>query len=52
MIAALAYGLTWYDGSLSQWLRVAEVIGLCVVGVVAYLIGLIVMGFRPRDLRP
>jgi putative peptidoglycan lipid II flippase len=52
MIAALAYGLTWYDGTMSQWMRVAEVIGLCVVGVIAYLIGLIVMGFRPRDLRP
>ena len=52
MIAALAYGLTWYDGAVSQWMRVAEVIGLCVLGVVAYLIGLILMGFRPRDLRP
>ena len=52
MIAALAYGLTWYDGAVSQWMRVAEVIGLCILGVVAYLIGLILMGFRPRDLRP
>ena len=51
MIAALAYALTWYNGELSQWIRILEVIGLCVVGVVAYLIGLLISGFRPRHLR-
>ncbi|MFI8035285.1 murein biosynthesis integral membrane protein MurJ [Acinetobacter sp. ABJ_C3_5] len=51
MIAALWYGLTWYQGEVSQWLRIAEVVGLCVVGVVAYLIGLLVTGFRPRHLK-
>ncbi len=51
MIAALWYGLTWYQGDISQWLRIAEVVGLCVLGVVAYLIGLIATGFRPRHLK-
>lgn len=51
MIAALWFGLNWYNGELSQWIRVAEVVGLCVVGVIAYLIGLLLTGFRPRDLK-
>ncbi|ENW94372.1 integral membrane protein MviN [Acinetobacter dispersus] len=51
MIAALWYGLTWYQGDISQWLRIAEVTGLCVLGVVAYVVGLLVMGFRPRHLK-
>ena len=52
MIGALWYALSWYNGEVSQWIRVAEVIGLCVVGVIAYLIALIAMGFRPRHLKP
>ncbi|WP_171402602.1 murein biosynthesis integral membrane protein MurJ [Acinetobacter haemolyticus] len=51
MIAALWYGLTWYQGDISQWLRVAEVMGLCILGVVAYVIGLFVTGFRPGHLK-
>ncbi|MFN3074428.1 murein biosynthesis integral membrane protein MurJ [Acinetobacter sp. TY2] len=51
MITALWYGLTWYDGNASQWLRIVEVIGLCVLGVVAYAVGLLVTGFRPRQLK-
>ena len=51
MIAALWYGLTWYDGNASQWLRVVEVVGLCVLGVLAYTVGLLVTGFRPRQLK-
>ena len=51
MIAALWYGLTWYDGNAAQWLRVVEVIGLCVLGVLAYTVGLLVTGFRPRQLK-
>ena len=51
MIAALWYALTWYQGDISQWLRIAEVVGLCVVGVVAYAVGLLATGFRPRHLR-
>ncbi|MGR3978765.1 murein biosynthesis integral membrane protein MurJ [Acinetobacter sp. 1207_04] len=51
MITALWYGLTWYDGNASQWLRIVEVVGLCVLGVVAYAVGLLVTGFRPRQLK-
>ena len=51
MIAALWYGLTWYQGDISQWLRIVEVTGLCVIGVIAYVIGLFAMGFRPRHLK-
>ena len=50
MIAALAYALTWYQGDIAQWLRIAEVVGLCVLGVAAYVIGLLITGFRPRHL--
>jgi len=51
MIAALAYALTWYQGDIAQWLRIVEVVGLCVLGVAAYVIGLLVTGFRPRHLK-
>ncbi len=51
MIVALWYALTWYQGDISQWLRIAEVLGLCVLGVVAYVLGLYVTGFRPRHIR-
>lgn len=51
MVAALAYGLSWYTGEVSQWLRIAEVVGLCVIGVLAYAIGLLASGFRPRQLK-
>lgn len=52
MIAALAYALSWYNGDVSQWMRVLEVLILCVVGVVAYLAALIAAGFRPRHIKP
>ncbi|OTG84589.1 murein biosynthesis integral membrane protein MurJ [Acinetobacter sp. ANC 5054] len=52
MIAALWFGLTWYNGDVSAWMRVAELLVLCVVGVVAYGIALIATGFRPRHLKP
>jgi putative peptidoglycan lipid II flippase len=52
MIAALWYGLSWYNGDVSQWIRILEVAGLCVIGVVAYGMGLLATGFRPRHLRP
>ncbi|MFT4019924.1 MAG: murein biosynthesis integral membrane protein MurJ [Acinetobacter sp.] len=51
MIAVLAYGLSLYQSELSTWWRVAEVVGLCIAGVVAYTIGLLVTGFRPRHLK-
>lgn len=52
MIAALAYALSWYNGDVSQWMRVLEVLILCVVGVVAYLAALLAAGFRPRHIKP
>ena len=52
MIAALWFGLTWYNGDVSAWMRVAELLVLCVVGVFAYGIALIATGFRPRHLKP
>ena len=52
MIAALWYGLTWYNGDVSAWMRVLEVTILCIVGVAAYAIALIATGFRPRHLKP
>lgn len=48
MIAALAYALTWYQGDIAQWLRIAEVVGLCALGVAAYVIGLLITGFHSR----
>lgn len=52
MIAALAYALSWYNGDVSQWMRVLEVLILCAVGVVAYLAALVAAGFRPRHIKP
>jgi len=52
MIAALAYALSWYNADVSQWMRMVEVLILCVVGVVAYVAALLVAGFRPRHLKP
>ncbi len=52
MIVALAYALTWYNGDVSEWMRVLQVVILCAVGAVAYGAGLLVSGVRPRHLRP
>ena len=52
MVAALWYALSWYNGDVSQWMRVLEVLLLCVVGVAAYALGLLATGFRPRHLKP
>lgn len=52
MIAALWYALSWYNGDASQWIRILEVVGLCVIGVIAYAVGLLITGFKPRDLKP
>ncbi len=51
MIVALWIGLTWYQGDVSQWVRILEVVGLCVLGVVAYAVALLATGFRPRHLK-
>jgi putative peptidoglycan lipid II flippase len=52
MVDALWYALSWYNGDVSQWMRVLEVLLLCVVGVAAYALGLLATGFRPRHLKP
>ncbi|MCF8998388.1 murein biosynthesis integral membrane protein MurJ [Acinetobacter nectaris] len=49
---ALAIGIHFYNGQLSQWMRITEVLGLCFVGVVAYAFTLLIVGFRPRHLKP
>lgn len=51
MAAALWCALQWYNPHLALWLRVLEVLGLCMVGIVAYFVGLALSGFRPRHLR-
>ena len=51
MAAALYYAMTWYNGEVSQWIRILEVLGLCIVGVVTYGIALLTAGFRPRHLK-
>ena len=51
MVIVLWYALTWYDGSVAQWIRILEVVGLCLAGVLAYAIGLFASGFRPRHLK-
>lgn len=52
MAATLWYALSWYNGDVSEWLRVLELLGLCAVGAMTYIIGLVLMGFRPRHLKP
>ena len=52
MIAALWYALSWYNGDASQWIRILEVVGLCVIGMIAYAVGFLITGFKPRDLKP
>ncbi len=52
MIAALWYSLTWYNSDVSQWMRIVEVLALCLVGAGTYAIALFMTGFRPRHLKP
>jgi len=51
MVGALWFALNWYDSAASQWLRILEVVGLCLVGIVAYGVALLAAGFRPRHLK-
>lgn len=52
MVAALSYALTWYNLDGSEWMRIGQVAVLCIVGALAYAIGLVATGLRPRHLRP
>lgn len=51
MMIALYFGIEYFNGDAGELLRVAQLIGLIVLGVVAYSIGLLATGFRPRDLK-
>ncbi|GAB3048864.1 murein biosynthesis integral membrane protein MurJ [Acinetobacter apis] len=51
LIAGLLVGLHYYQSDLSQWLRIGQLIGLCCIGVIAYVVALFIAGFRVRDLR-
>ena len=52
MIAVLWFALQWFNGGAAEWLRVLELLGMCIVGALAYAIGLLITGFKPRDLKP
>ena len=52
MIAVLYYALAWFNGDAAEWLRVGQLLVLCIAGAAAYFVGLVVMGFRPRHLKP
>ncbi len=52
MIIVLWLGLQWYSGHANVWVRVGELLALCISGAVAYAIALLAMGVRPRHLQP
>lgn len=55
--ALMAALLVWLKGDLSSWVpllwwqRALHIAGLCGVGLVAYAVGLLVLGIRPRQFR-
>ncbi len=51
MVAVLLAGLQFYQQDASQWRRIAELASLCELGAVAYAVGLLLAGFRPRHIR-
>lgn len=51
MVISLLVALQFYNGEAAQWIRIFELLGLCVVGAAAYAAALLVAGFRPRHLR-
>lgn len=51
LIVGLSVGLHYYQSDLSQWLRIGQLIGLCCLGVITYVVSLFIVGFRIRDLR-
>jgi putative peptidoglycan lipid II flippase len=51
MGVVLWLALPFYPAESHQGIRVLALLGLCVAGVGAYVVGLLAMGFRPRDLR-
>ncbi|TEU24168.1 murein biosynthesis integral membrane protein MurJ [Alkanindiges illinoisensis] len=51
MVAALLAAIQFYNGDVSQWMRIIELLALCALGAVVYGIALLLAGFRPRQLR-
>ncbi|MFC5578545.1 murein biosynthesis integral membrane protein MurJ [Lysobacter niabensis] len=53
MAAVILVGLRWTPDftTADAWTRIVNLAGLVVGGVVVYLVALIALGFRPRDLR-
>jgi putative peptidoglycan lipid II flippase len=51
MAVVLVIGLQFYQQDASQWRRIAELLSLCELGAVAYVIGLLMAGFRPNHIR-
>ncbi|GAC1369134.1 MAG: murein biosynthesis integral membrane protein MurJ [Aquirhabdus sp.] len=51
MAAVLVAGLQLYQQDAPQWQRIAELLSLCLLGAVAYAIGLLATGFRPSQIR-
>jgi putative peptidoglycan lipid II flippase len=52
MIIALWFGLQWFDGDAGAWMRILMLALLCIVGAATYAVVLLLVGFRPRHLRP
>ena len=50
MVAVLLAGLQFYQQDAPQLQRVAELLSLCLLGAVAYVIGLLLAGFRPSQI--
>lgn len=50
MVAVLLAGLQFYQQDAPQLQRVAELLSLCLLGAVAYSIGLLLAGFRPSQI--
>lgn len=51
MAVVLVVGLQFYQQDAPQWQRIAELLSLCLLGAVAYAIGLLLTGFRPSQIR-
>lgn len=51
MIVVLVAGLQLYQQDAPQLQRIAELLSLCLLGAVAYAVGLLLTGFRPSQIR-
>ncbi len=51
MVVSLYVAISYYPFTGSQWLKVAVLSGICVLGAAVYGVTLLATGFRPRHLR-